>query len=160
MPLRYRQVLLAMVALLLLMPVSYRAGIEASHPHAVFQVWLDSAHGGSHHHHGDHPPEAASSHAAAGHHADPGVTRWAVAPDSRTVAGVRAVEELADPPTLSPLKAPLSPALPLLALAGVFLLLVVSTSWRPLWAGSARMRALPSAPEPPPPRQVLLPAMT
>ena len=159
-PLPYRQVLVAMAALLLLMPISYRAGTEATHPHAVFQVWLDSARGGSHHHHGDHPPEAASHHAAADHHADQGVTRWAGAPGFHTVASARAVEEALDPPTLSPLKAPLSPALPLLTLAGDLLLLVVSTSWLPLWAGPARMRARHPAPEPPPPRRVLLPALT
>jgi hypothetical protein len=45
---------LAIMALILvLMPVSYRAGAESAHPHTIFQVIVDQARGETHSHAGD-----------------------------------------------------------------------------------------------------------
>jgi hypothetical protein len=47
-------VILAAVALsLLLMPVSYKAGTEQTHPHTVFQIMVDTARGTTHQHGGE-----------------------------------------------------------------------------------------------------------
>lgn len=39
---------------LLLMPVDYRGGAEEAHPHGVFQLWEEAAHGSLDHHHPAH----------------------------------------------------------------------------------------------------------
>jgi hypothetical protein len=58
---RLRNLLFAAVALgFLTMPVEYRAGAAIAHPHALYQFWIEAAHGTMDHHvHG-----AAHSHAA------------------------------------------------------------------------------------------------
>jgi len=149
-PLRHALLLVSLAALLLVMPVSYRAGTEVAHPHAVFQGWIDAADGSAGHH---HHPETTATHRAAGRdHADQIAVRWATGQDG-IAAGRPAAE--ADTPTLSALKVPLAPAMPLLALAGVLLLLVISTAWRPLWAASALLLGAFPWPEAPPPRPLL-----
>jgi hypothetical protein len=149
-PLRHTLLLVSLAALLLVMPVSYRAGTEVAHPHAVFQGWIDAADGSAGHH---HHPESTATHRAAGRdHAEHSAARWAAGQDG-IAAGGPAAE--ADTPTLSALKAPLSSAMPLLALAGVLLLLVISAAWRPLWAASASLLGAFSSPEAPPPRPLL-----
>lgn len=56
--------LLLLVALVLLMPVNYRAGTDASHPHTIFQGLIDMVTRQPHHHHGDHdPPRDGADHA-------------------------------------------------------------------------------------------------
>lgn len=149
-PLRHALLLVSLAALLLVMPVSYRAGTEVAHPHAVFQGWIDAADGSAGHH---HHPETTATHPAAGRdHAEHSAARWATGQDG-IAAGGPAAE--ADTPTLSALKVPLSPAMPLLALAGVLLLLVISAAWRPLWAASASLLGAFPWPEAPPPRPLL-----
>jgi hypothetical protein len=46
-------VLAIMALILVLMPVSYRAGTESAHPHTVFQVIVDEVRGEAHGHAGD-----------------------------------------------------------------------------------------------------------
>ncbi len=38
-------------AVLFLMPMSYRGGAEAAHPHALLQLWVEAAHSLPDHHH-------------------------------------------------------------------------------------------------------------
>jgi hypothetical protein len=52
--------LAAMALILLLMPVSYKAGTEQAHPHTVFQVMIDTARGTTHQHGGER--QAAHAH--------------------------------------------------------------------------------------------------
>lgn len=47
-----------LVALVVLMPVSYRAGTDTSHAHTIFQGLIDRVIGQPHHHHDDHVHEA------------------------------------------------------------------------------------------------------
>lgn len=47
---RQRAVLLMLVAGVLMMPVSYRAGADVAHPHTVFQGVIDAIRGEPHHH--------------------------------------------------------------------------------------------------------------
>ena len=145
-PLRHALLLVSLAALLLVMPVCYRAGTEVAHPHAVFQGWIDAADGSAGHHHHPETP------AAGRNHAEHSAARWATGQDG-IAAGGPAAE--ADTPTLSALKAPLSPAMPHLALAGVLLLLVISAAWRPLWTASASLLGAFPSPEAPPPRPLL-----
>lgn len=147
MPLRQALPLAALAALLLVMPISYRAGTEVAHPHAVFQGWFDSAHGGIGHHH----PEGRVARYDAEHpRASHPVARWATGQDG--IATDTPTAEV-DAPTLSALNAPLSPAMPLLLLAGVLLLSLARASWRPLWAAAAALPGAILVPEAPPPRQ-------
>ncbi len=46
-----------LVVLVVLMPVSYRAGTDVSHPHTIFQSLIDTPTGKPHHHAHDHSHE-------------------------------------------------------------------------------------------------------
>jgi hypothetical protein len=65
---RGRSVLLLAALCLITMPQSYRGGAELSHPHAIFQFWLEDGHAATNHHHGDgvadHDHPAASAYDA------------------------------------------------------------------------------------------------
>ena len=147
MPLRQLVPLAALVALLLVMPISYRGGTEVAHPHAVFQGWFDAAHGETGHY---HPEERVARYAAEHPRASHPVARWATGQDG--IATEVPTAEV-DAPTLSALNAPLSPVMPLLALASVLLLSVASASWRPLWATAALLPGAILVPDAPPPRR-------
>ncbi len=134
MPCWHAILLAAMATLVLLMPVSYRAGAEAAHPHAVFQVWIDSEHGGAHHHHAGEVDQGAAGGQAVG------------------MPGDIADAEAVDAPTASAMKSPLQHATLLLALGGLWTLLVVGAQWRRFWAWSAPLHGCLLCPDPPPPR--------
>ena len=154
-PCRRRLVLGAMAALLLVMPVSYRAGAEMTHPHAVFQLLADAEHGVVHHHH----HSTAANHAADTHD-EPTETRWTTGHHDGRRASVAVRVAPPDTPTLSPLKAPTPPAVSLLGLVAVMLAAVESAVWRPLWGAARRMSGRLLSPEYPPPRHSLLSAAT
>lgn len=60
--------LVLLVALVVLMPVSYRAGTDAAHPHTIFQGLIDMVIGQPHHHgEHDHASGLGDSHASAEH---------------------------------------------------------------------------------------------
>lgn len=63
--------LAGMALLVLLMPMSYRAGTEADHPHAFFQELIDIA-TGTPHEHGAHVGATRPHTAGDGHHHDAG----------------------------------------------------------------------------------------
>jgi hypothetical protein len=73
-----------LVMLVVLMPVSYRAGTDASHPHTIFQELIDLVVGQPHHHHDDgHAHGTADDHRAA-ERAEPALA----APDMPTWLGL------------------------------------------------------------------------
>ncbi len=57
------RLLLTVAALgLLMLPLDYRGGAEVEHPHAIFQLWFDAAHGTIDHHQRRIEHEGSSSH--------------------------------------------------------------------------------------------------
>jgi len=136
---RCRELLLTVVAIGLLgMPVSYRAGAEAPHPHIVFQLWVDASRR-SFDHHAHHPHDA---HAASFRHAD---------------------DALADPPLqAAEMGGPEGPALGAPVVPEVTFLVLVTLGWFALVFGRGRLgvsdaglslRGRTLLPELPPPRQ-------
>jgi hypothetical protein len=76
---------------LLSMPVSYRGGAEASHPHIFFQFWIDAANDSfDHHHAGAHEESAEDPHGGHEHHghASHGDQGVAPSPDRTPTVGV------------------------------------------------------------------------
>jgi hypothetical protein len=64
-----RTVLALAAAVLFLMPMTYRGGAEAAHPHALLQVWVEAAHSLPDHHHAylhHAPPTGSEEHRTAG----------------------------------------------------------------------------------------------
>lgn len=145
-----RGLLLVMAALILAMPMSYRAGTAFSHPHAFFQVIIDAATGHSHHDadelvggaRPDHartfalfvPPAIPLQHLGAGH-------------DAAWSAG-----ESPDTPALTAVSAPLEQAASIPALSLIILLLLAADRRRSIWALVPVPRGAISFVEPPPPR--------
>lgn len=157
-----RGLLLAMAALLLVMPMSYRAGTAYSHPHAFFQVFIDAATGHSHHDAGELTPGSVAEPA--------GTLSSFVPPDvplqppagtagvhSPVVAGhilfsPQATSQASDTPALTALTAPLEQASGIPALSLSLLLLLAADQRRALWAQARAPRGVTTAPELPPPR--------
>lgn len=119
-----RGLLLAMAALVLCMPMSYRAGTAFSHPHAFFQVFIDAATGHGHH----DADELVGAQTARVSHQQP------------------------DTPALSTLTAPLEQAAGIPSLSLIVLLFFAADRPRWVWALARAPRGLLPAPELPPPR--------
>ena len=59
---RFSLLLVFVAGLMVLTPVSYRAGTDQAHAHSTFQLWIDAATGQSHHHDEvDHQQRVASA---------------------------------------------------------------------------------------------------
>jgi hypothetical protein len=161
--------LAVMALVLVLMPVSYRAGTESAHPHTVFQVIVDQERGETHSHAGDlpasHASEAPTSSSALRLPLnvplstyttlnDPGAAIEAMLRLHQTTHtfGIALPEVDPDLPQLtSVLGAPdLATALTLTSLLLVLFLLVQPL--RRLWYSSAILRGIGHAIEGPPPR--------
>ena len=125
---------------ILLMPVSYRAGTNQAHVHAIFQPLLDGLLDDHHHHpeDGDAPvapspfssplvPLSASSHSHS----------------SSTATDVPHQVEMAG--------AGLATA-PILGLGGLIATLLAGSVTRSLWSAAFQLLAVTHGPEPPPPR--------
>lgn len=150
-----------MAALVLCMPMSYRAGTAFSHPHAFFQVFIDAATGHGHHDAGelaDEQPEQAGTFS-------PSVPPDVPLQQPKGDAGVRyrvidghifssspAGDRASDTPALSALTAPLEQAAGIPALSLIVLLLFATDRRRAVWALTRTPRGLLPSPESPPPR--------
>lgn len=130
------RLLTALAALALLMlPVEYRAGAEAAHPHAAFQLWADFAHGAApHRHHDDGELHQHAHHVAEadmmGTFADP---LGLLEPVGDTTAAGSAVEAPPDVPRLSEATPPAERAAAFAAAVVLF--------WMVLLAGRPRIAA-------------------
>lgn len=144
-----------MAALVLCMPMSYRAGTAFSHPHAFFQVFIDAATGHGHHDAGEQPEQAGTF--------SPFVPPDVPLQQPKGDAGVRyrvidghifssspAGDRASDTPALSALTAPLEQATGIPALSLIVLLLFAADRRRAVWALARAPGGLIPAPEPPP----------
>lgn len=157
-----RGLLLAMVALILFMPMSYRAGTAFSHPHAFFQVFIDAATGHAHH---DADELVAGSQPERDGTFSPFVPpdvplqqpRGDDAVHYRVVAGhllfsTQASGHAPDAPVLAALTAPLEQATGIPALSLIVLLLLAADRRRAIWALATRPQGAILTPDLPPPR--------
>jgi len=111
-----------LVMLLLVMPVSYRAGADEAHPHPIFQPVIDRI-VGHHHHHGDHdhaPGKAAPT-----------------------------VPDTPDMPSLAALKPAVDQPLALAATVTLLLATAAVATWRHLWPRIRVPDGTVTCPEPP-----------
>lgn len=121
---------------MLTLPVSYRAGADVAHPHAIIQLWLDAAHGSTDHHRRletDH-----SQHDT--HPTVPAVLRTTVLPAP-------------DVPTLSELVSHELPSV--IAVSVVAGLVLVLFRLMPVWTETGALVGQSRRPEIPPPRPLL-----
>jgi hypothetical protein len=143
-----------MVMLILVMPMSYRAGTETSHPHAVFQTVIDTIGGRSHHaddgHHHASAPSATSS--ALSPFAPPGVPLNAVqASDQASLASMSMALD-PDVPSLTTMKPALDHALTVAAPGVLIVLAATVVTRRSCWPRILTPGANAIAPELPPPQ--------
>jgi len=169
--------MLGMVSLLLLMPVSYRAGTDTPHPHAFFQGAIELVSGEAHEHAdgtadrhaGQDAPVASATQASQASQASisPFIAADIPLAAARQVTDADELEE-SSPPRASiasaepnagpdtPQLTDLKPALDqgsAIASIGMLLILVASYSTvRKLWFSNSRLTGLVSLLEPPPPR--------
>lgn len=137
-PGRNTLVLALLVVGVLLMPVSYRAGTDQAHVHAIFQPMLDRLLG-DHHHHGDDAPAAPSPFSS------PGVplSVSSVSPTDSTATDVPHQVEMAGTGLATTA---------ILSLALLIATLLAGSIVRSLWAAPFHLLPVTIWPEPPPPR--------
>lgn len=138
-------VLWILMAAMLLMPVSYRAGTEQSHPHTIFQGLIDLVTGEPHHHHEAETAQTTRSPFApltvplgllgdAGHQ------------DDLAISGVP------DIPRLLGVSMPISDQATIQALAVLIALLFAGSATRALWTAIRALDGIVPGIESPPPR--------
>lgn len=141
-----------LVALVVLMPVSYRAGTDASHPHTIFQGLIDMVVGQPHQHGDDHHHDSP--------HADADADRSSVerSHGASTSSGHRAAESL-EPSLASPdmpswlgLSSPIDGTAAIHALGALVAVLLSGSSGRSLWGAVRAFPGLILTLDPPPPR--------
>ncbi len=166
---------LGTVSLMLLMPVSYRAGTETAHPHAFFQGMLDMISGEPHEHADQHatfadvqpvlasapgtsqatpspfmaadiPLSAGLRITTAGHQAEIPVS---FAADLETAARMSVNS---DTPQLSNLKPGLEQGTAISSIGMLLLILLMAGEGRKLWFAQAHLTGRRLSLEPPPPR--------
>jgi len=165
--------MLGMVSLLLLMPVNYRAGAEAAHPHAFFQSMIDLITGQLHEHADDGAPLRAIQTAPTPSATDASISPFTAA--DIPLAAARQVTVADNPGETSPLAPPasattskthVSPDTPQLtnlqpaleqgaAIASIVVMLTMlmdAAAGRLLWFPQPRLTGWSSYCEPPPPR--------
>jgi hypothetical protein len=157
--------LVVMAALILSMTMSYRAGTAFAHPHAFFQVFIDTATGHSHHDAdelvaGAQPEQAGTFSPFVPPDVPLQQPRGAAGVHYRVVGGyilysAQANSHAPDTPTLSALTAPLEQATGIPALSLIVLLLLAADRQRAIWALTRIPRGARPVLEPPPPRRLI-----
>lgn len=132
-----------LLVLIVLMPVSYRAGTDSSHPHTIFQSLIDMAIGQPHH---DHPWDGAN-HAGAGNIVGAAET-------SDHGAAERLEPNLASPdmPTVLGLSSPIDATASIHALGALVAAILSGSGPRSIRDAVRTLSGLIPALEPPPPR--------
>lgn len=142
--------LVSLVAFVVLMPVSYRAGTGVSHPHTIFQGLIDMVTGQPHHHHGDHD-QALGNAKRAGAGTELNASRMS---NQGQGSAERQDPNLSSPdmPTLLGLSSPIDATASIHALGALVAAILSGSGARAIW-GTVRTRSeLIPALEPPPPR--------
>lgn len=165
--------MLGMVSLLFLMPVNYRAGAEAAHPHAFFQGMIDLITGQPHEHADDDAPARAIQAAPTPSATDASISPF-TAPDiplaaargvAVTVAGYQAetsqpapsattsqMHLSPDTPQLTDLRPAMEQGAAIASIRLVITMLLIAAAGRLLWFTETRLIGWSSSCEPPPPR--------
>ncbi|MDQ3539524.1 MAG: hypothetical protein M3440_02450 [Chloroflexota bacterium] len=143
-----------LVALIVMMPVSYRAGTDASHAHTIFQGLIDMMIGQPHHHHGEHD-----------HGDSPGNAEHAVTGSSDGASGStdpQVAERLEpnatspDMPTLLGLSSPIDATAAIHALGALIASMLSGSAQRSLRASVRPLDGLTLLVDSPPPRLALV----
>jgi len=148
---------------MLLMPVSYRAGTETSHPHTIFQGMVDAVTGDRHHHSGDTEAEGVESLALSPfvpatvplgslmfdrpETADPGA-----AGPHRTGGDRTTIPGAPDIPAQLGLSSPIESATAIHELGALIALLLAGAVCASLWDKVNRLFQMCITQDPPPPR--------
>jgi hypothetical protein len=150
-----------MAALVLMMPATYRAGTESSHPHTVLQPMIDRATGRPHHHPGDthvHRHTAEASHAGAlSPFAPPGIPLNVLQTPDRAHVAYTPMQPDAEAPSIANMKPTLDQPLILATMIGMLVLAAVVVTRRSAWERVRFPGACAIAPDIPPPRPISVP---
>ena len=149
----WTSILLGLMAMLVVaMPVSYRAGTEASHPHTVFQAMIDHATGHTHHHPGEDKPHThATTSTALSPFASPAIPLNVLSAPTHDHA-TTAMQPEPDVPTITNAKPSLDQPLIIASIAGLLILAATVVVRRAAWPRPPWPEALAVAPDIPPPR--------
>jgi len=147
--------LVSLVALVMLMPVSYRAGADVSHSHTVFQGLIDAITGQPHQHHGSPADDSGHSHARrdARH---PGTAseqeQGLIEPDHHSAERLEPKHPAPDMPTWLGLSTPIDATAAIHALGALVTALLGGSVRRSIGEAVRSLTGLSLALEPPPPR--------
>ncbi len=141
-PHRQHALLLLLVAGVLMMPVSYRAGTDSPHVHAIFQPMVDTLLGASHHH--DHQRSD---------HVGPAPSPFS-SPSIPLTAGAPLPHAEPDVPSQIQMATTALAVTAILGLGQLIATLLSGSSRRPFWIVAHHLSPTALWPEPPPPRQV------
>jgi hypothetical protein len=139
--------LVLLVALVVLMPVSYRAGTTASHPHTIFQGLIDMVVGQPHQHGDDHHHDSPHGDASRS-----GIERSPGGLGHR--AAERSESRLASPdmPSWLGLSSPIDGTAAIHALGVLVAVILSGSAGRSLWDAVRAFSGLSLKLDPPPPR--------
>jgi hypothetical protein len=125
-----------------MMPVSYRAGTDSSHPHTIFQVMVDAIAGQTHSHgEGAHQPERPA----------PSPFAPLSVPLTALTADVDPAHD-ADTPIMLHLSSPISATAAIQVLGLIVASLLLFSPYRHAWALLSTLRPVANRIETPPPR--------
>lgn len=138
-------VLCLLVLATLMMPVSYRAGTDASHPHTIFQVMIESV-TGTPHTHGEPTRQPGRL--------TPSPFAPLTVPLTARVLTDATVDPASEPdtPVMLQLTSPISDTSAIQLLALIVAGLLLFSPYRPTWVSPRAPRPMPNRIETPPPR--------
>lgn len=142
-----------LVALVVLMPVSYRAGTDTSHSHTIFQGLIDMVIGQPHHHASTHSHAPVSSDAE---HRDTQTAHDATRrtdQDQHPSEGPEAGTTSPDMPALLGLSMPIDGTASIHALGALLAAILGGSAIRSIWGTVRTASGRTPTLEPPPPRR-------
>ncbi len=143
--------LLALV--MLLMPVSYRAGTGTSHAHSILQGVVDTAVGHPHHHREETGTATSRRIVSPFVPANVPLDSWATGHMGGAGSALSSGQPASpDMPERMGLYSPIEPSSPIQELGALIALLLANAAGAPLWESVTRLLQVSIVQDPPPPR--------
>ena len=142
-----------LILLMLLTPVSYRAGSETIHAHSIFQGVVDTVTGHTHHHHQETGAATSRLSVSPLSQANVPIDSWMTGSATGTAgASSGARLEIPDIPERMGLYGPIAPSSPIQELGALIVLLLAGVARASLWGTMTRLLQVCIGQDPPPPR--------
>ena len=142
-----------LILLMLLMPVSYRAGSETVHAHSILQGVVNTVTGHTHHHHEETSAATSRLSVLPLSQATVPIDSWMTSSATGTAGASSGAQlEIPDIPERMGLYGPIEPSSPIQELGALIVLLLAGAARASLWGNMTRLLQVCNGQDLPPPR--------